>query len=59
LTGETPIPYGIQHPVFSRYSHGGSGWGGCPPADDERVWQQIYHHDHWLGLDWDRVEIEQ
>jgi hypothetical protein len=56
---ETPIPYGIQHPVFSSYSHGGSGWGGYPPAEDERAWQQIYRHANWLGLDWNRVEIEQ
>ena len=46
---ETPIPIG----------HGGSGWGGYPPADDERAWQQIYRHANWLGLDWNRVEIEQ
>jgi hypothetical protein len=56
---ETPIPYGVQHPVFTGYSHGGSGWGGYPPAEDERAWQQIYRHADWLGLDWDRVEIEQ
>ncbi len=56
---ETPIPYGVKHPVFSGYSHGGSGWGGYPPADDERAWQQIYRHADWLGLDWNRVEIEQ
>ncbi len=56
---ETPIPYGVKHPVFNSYSHGGSGWGGYPPADDERTWQQIYRHADWLGLDWNRVEIEQ
>ena len=46
---EKPIPIG----------HGGSGWGAYPPADDERAWQQIYRHASWLGLDWNRVEIEQ
>ena len=56
---ETTIPYGVKHPVFTSYSHGGSGWGGYPPAEDERAWQQIYRHASWLGLDWNRVEIEQ
>ncbi len=56
---ETPIPYGVKHPVFSGYSHGGSGWGAYPPAQDERAWQQIYRHAEWLGLDWNRVEVEQ
>jgi hypothetical protein len=46
---ETPIPIG----------HGGSGWGAYPPAEDERAWQQIYEHARWLGLDWNRVEVEQ
>ena len=46
---EKPIPIG----------HGGSAWGAYPPADDERAWQQIYRHASWLGLDWNRVEIEQ
>jgi hypothetical protein len=46
---EQPIPIG----------HGGSGWGAYPPAEDERAWQQIYHHASWLGLDFNRVEIEQ
>ena len=56
---ETPIPYGVKHPVFTGHSHGGSGWGAYPPAEDERAWQQIYRHAGWLGLDWNRVEIEQ
>ena len=46
---EAPIPIG----------HGGSAWGAYPPAEDERAWQQIYKHASWLGLDWNRVEIEQ
>ncbi len=46
---EQPIPIG----------HGGSGWGAYPAAEDERAWQQIYRHASWLGLDWNRVEIEQ
>ena len=46
---EQPIPIG----------HGGSGWGAYPPAEDERAWQQIYSHASWLGLDWNRVEVEQ
>jgi len=56
---ETPIPYGIKHPNFASYSHGGSGWGGYPPAEDQRAWQQIGRHAAWLGLDWNRVEVEQ
>ena len=56
---EEPIPYGVKHPVFTEYSHGGSGWGAYPPAEDERAWQQIHKHAAWLGLDWDRVEVEQ
>jgi hypothetical protein len=56
---ETLIPYGVKHPVFTSYSHGGSGWGGYPAAEDDRAWQQIYRHAEWLGLDWNRVEIEQ
>jgi hypothetical protein len=54
---ETLIPYGVKHPVFTSYSHGGSGWGGYPAAEDERAWQQIYRHAAWLGLDWNRVEM--
>ncbi|MFA5058181.1 MAG: hypothetical protein WC485_08720, partial [Opitutaceae bacterium] len=53
------IPCGQPHPVFLLETHGGSAWGGYPPADDERAWQQIYRHASWLGLDWNRVEIEQ
>ena len=56
---ETVIPYGVKHPHFTSYSQGGSGWGAYPPAEDERAWQQIYRHANWLGLDWNRVEIEQ
>ena len=54
---ETPI-YGVKTRSES-YSEGGSGWGGYPPAEDERAWQQIYRHASWLGLDWNRVEVEQ
>lgn len=46
---EQPIPIG----------NGGSGWGAYPPAEDDRAWQQIYRHADWLGLDWNRVEVEQ
>jgi hypothetical protein len=56
---ETLIPYGVKHPVFTSHSHGGSGWGAYPPAEDEQAWQQIYRHADWLGLDWNRVEVEQ
>lgn len=56
---ETPIPYGVNHPVFTSYSQGGSGWGGYPPADDRRAWEQIERHAAWLGLNWNRVEVEQ
>jgi len=50
---ETPIP------VVGDRSHGGSGWGGYPPAGDAAAWGQIYRHADWLGLDFCRVEIEQ
>jgi len=40
-------------------SHGGSGWGGYPSAENEKAWQQIERHADWLGLDWCRVEFEQ
>ena len=56
---EATIPYGVKHPYFDGYSHGGSGSGAYPAADDEHAWQQIYRHARWLGLDWNRVEIEQ
>jgi hypothetical protein len=47
------------HPVFGNKSHGGSGWGAYPPAEDAAAWQQIDRHARWLGLDWNRVELEQ
>lgn len=50
---ETPIP------VVSGRSHGGSGWGGYPRAEDDAAWRQIYRHADWLGLDFCRVEVEQ
>lgn len=37
----------------------GSAWGACPPAEDDRAWQQVYRHASWLGLDWNRVETNQ
>ncbi len=40
-------------------SHGGSGWGAYPCAEDENAWRQIEHHADWLGLDWCRVEFDQ
>jgi hypothetical protein len=40
-------------------SHGGSGWGANPPAEDDKAWRQIYQHADWLGFDWCRVELEQ
>ena len=48
-----------QGPDAESYTEAGSGWGGYPPAEDERAWQQICRHAEWLGLDWNRVEIEQ
>lgn len=46
---EAEIPYNVKHPIFTSYSHGGSGWGAYPPAEDERAWQQIYCHASWLA----------
>jgi len=57
---EEPIPVSDKpHPIFPNKSHGGSGWGAYPPAEDEGAWAQIDRHARWLGLDWNRVEIEQ
>jgi hypothetical protein len=57
---EEPIPYSeTPHPVFGNKSHGGSGWGAYPAAEDDAAWQQIDRHARWLGLDWNRVEMEQ
>ncbi|MEN6458957.1 MAG: hypothetical protein ABFC63_08495 [Thermoguttaceae bacterium] len=58
---EEPIPYSDKpnHPIFKSLSHGGSAWGGYPPAEDETAWRQIDRHARWLGLDWNRVELEQ
>lgn len=57
---EEPIPFSDKpDPVFGNRSHGGSGWGGYPPAEDEAAWRQIDRHARWLGLDWNRVEFEQ
>jgi hypothetical protein len=53
------IPTGVKHPVFAEPAHGGSAWGGNPPADDTSRWKQMEHHADWLGLDFLRVEIEQ
>jgi hypothetical protein len=50
---EEPIP------VVGTRSHGGSAWGGHPPAEEEQAWQQIYRHAAWLGLNFSRVELEQ
>ena len=57
---EQEIPYSDKpDPLFGNKSHGGSGWGAYPPAEDEAAWRQIGRHARWLGLDWNRVEIEQ
>lgn len=56
---EAEIPTGVKHPVFAGPAHGGSAWGGNPPAEDQARWRQIERHADWLGLDFIRVEIEQ
>jgi cellulase (glycosyl hydrolase family 5) len=57
---EEPIPFSDKpDPVFGNKSHGGSGWGAYPPSEDDAAWAQIDRHARWLGLDWNRVEIEQ
>jgi hypothetical protein len=57
---EEPIPVSDKpHPPFPNKSHGGSGWGAYPPAEDDAAWQQIDRHARWLGFDWNRVEMEQ
>ena len=54
---EEPIPYSDKpHPIFANMSHGGSGWGAYPPAEDDAAWRQIDRHARWLGFDWNRVE---
>ena len=49
---EEPIP------VVGGRSHGGSGWGANPPAEDEKAWSEVFRHADWLGLDFCRVEVE-
>jgi len=58
---EQPIPYSDKPaPAFGGIrSHGGSGWGGYPPAEDDKAWSQIDRHARWLGLDFNRLEFEQ
>ena len=56
---EAEIPTNVKHPVFAGPAHGGSAWGGNPPADDDARWKQIERHADWLGLDFIRVEVEQ
>lgn len=56
---EAEIPTGVKHPVFAGPAHGGSAWGGNPPAEDDARWKQIEAHADWLGLDFVRVEVEQ
>jgi hypothetical protein len=57
---EKPLPYSEQpDPVFQIKSHGGSGWGAYPAAGDQAAWDQIDRNARWLGLDFNRVEIEQ
>ena len=46
-------------PVFGLHQHGGSGWGGSPPAENEAAWNELYRHASWLGMDFLRVELEQ
>ena len=45
--------------IFKLHQHGGSGWGGNPPAENEDAWRQLYDHASWLGMDFLRVELEQ
>lgn len=56
---EAELPCGFKEPGHKWFTEAGSAWGAYPPAEDERAWQQIYRHADWLGLDWNRVEIEQ
>ncbi len=35
----------------------GSAYGGNPPAGATALWDQLYRHATWLGLDWVRVEV--
>jgi Cellulase (glycosyl hydrolase family 5) len=37
----------------------GSAYGGNPPTADHDIWDQIYKHASWLGLNFIRVEISQ
>jgi hypothetical protein len=55
---EAEIPTNVKHPVFAGPAHGGSAWGGNPPAEDTARWRQIERHADWLGLDFIRVEVE-
>jgi hypothetical protein len=53
---EGPLPVGVDQGDYR--SWGGSVWGGVPDPEDEAAWQQVYRHADWLGLDWNRVEID-
>jgi hypothetical protein len=35
----------------------GSAYGGNPPPSAKPLWDQLYRHATWLGLDWVRVEV--
>jgi hypothetical protein len=37
----------------------GSAFGGNPPVNNSKAWQQIYNHAKWLGLNFIRVELSQ
>lgn len=54
-----PVTPGGDKQFGGIVSHGGSGWGANPPAEDEKAWRQIERHASWLGFDWCRVELEQ
>ena len=53
---EEPIPVSEKpHPVFPNKSHGGSGWGAYPPAEDETAWARLTATpagSAWTGTAW-------
>jgi len=49
--------HAIEHPSEPKYA--GSAWGGNPPADDDRAWQQLYELADWTNMSFLRVEVSQ
>lgn len=55
---EAKIDEGEEYEWALRYKNSrGSAWGGNPPVENTKAWEQIFHHAKWLGINWVRVEL--